>query len=419
MDKELIRQHIFEDWEYIPNLNIVNRQSFVEPEANYVVVGPRQSGKSFLLYQVIQQNMLNGIDIHDMVYINFDDERFRGMKTEQLDLILQAYGSIKPGKPMLFLDEIQNVDGWANFARRLVNQQYRVYITGSNAFMLSREMETVLGGRYMARVVMPYSFSEYLSASGVQLDLGWQYGSKRDNIIRHFNNYFNWGGYPDSLRHIDKRGWLNSLFTRIYFNDIVVRYRVRNENALRLVVHKLAESVKSPIALNRISNLVKATGVNCSPSAVMDYLKYLDEAFVIFPVTNYASKFVERETAKKYYFIDNGLLTLFINQDLSALLENMCAIELKRRHGEDVYFYNKNVEVDFFLPDKRMAIQASYRMADHSTMEREIAALVRLNAVYPLEKAIIITYEDETQLTVDGLQIDVLPLWKWMLTQDD
>ncbi len=137
--------------------------------------------------------------------INFDDERLQGMAATDLDLILQAYHSMYSGQPIFFFDEIQNVDGWANFARRLANLKYCVYVTGSNAKMLSRDIETVLGGRYLSVNVFPYSFSEFLTAVGVNIVGGWQYGRKANELQRHFRTYFEWGGFPELVNFREKR----------------------------------------------------------------------------------------------------------------------------------------------------------------------------------------------------------------------
>ena len=148
MDKEIFRTIISENQEYIGSIPLVERPLDLEEHGNYVFVGVRQAGKSYLLYQRVQQLLAEGKLLEDIVYVNFDDERLQGMAATDLDLILQAYHSMYSGQPIFFFDEIQNVDGWANFARRLANLKYRVYVTGSNAKMLSSDIETVLGGRY-------------------------------------------------------------------------------------------------------------------------------------------------------------------------------------------------------------------------------------------------------------------------------
>lgn len=415
MNKELFRAIISENQEFIGSIPLVERPLHLEESGNYVFVGVRQAGKSYLLYQRVKELLGCGINLHDIVYVNFDDERLLGMTTDDFDLILQAYYSMHGGQPIFFFDEIQNVDGWANFARRLANQKHRVYVTGSNAKMLSRDIETVLGGRYLSVYVFTYSFEEYLKAIGISVSGGSQYGRKANELQRHFRTYFEWGGFPELVNFREKRVWLNSLYNRIFFNDLVVRHKVKNEDSLRMCIRRLAESVMQPCSLNRLSNLVKSTGMPCSPSTVMEYVRYLQESCLLISLDNYASKFVDKETVKKHYFIDNGLLHLFINNPDTALLENLCAINLYKRYGKGVYYFNRNIEVDFYVPDEKLAIQASFRMSEEVTLEREIKALVALHGLYETQRNLIITYEDEGIMERDGIKIEIIPVWKWLL----
>ena len=417
MDIELFRTIISENQEYIGSIPLVERPLTLEEHGNYVFVGVRQAGKSYLLFQRMQQIMETGTDVEDIVYVNFDDERLKEMTAMDFDLILQAYHSMYEGTPIFFFDEIQNVDGWANFARRLANRKYQVYVTGSNAKMLSRDIETVLGGRYLDIKVFPYSFEEYLKANGVVLSKGWQYGRKANELQRHFRTYFEWGGFPELVNFREKRIWLNSLYNRIFFNDLVVRHKIKNEDALRLCVRRLAESVMQPCSLNRLCNLVKSTGASCSPSTVMEYVRYLQESCLLVSLDNYASKFVEKETVKKHYFVDNGLMHLFVNNPDTLLLENLCAITLYKKYGSGLYYFNKGIEVDFFVPEEGLGIQASYRMSDEATLEREMKALAALHSFKPLRQAVIITYEDEGTMEYNGLEIELKPAWKWVLEE--
>lgn len=417
MDIELFRTIIAENQEYIGDISLIERPLALEENGSYVFVGVRQAGKSYLLYQRIKQMIASGTRLEDIVYINFDDERLKDMVAMDFDLILQAYYSISDGTPVFFFDEIQNVEGWANFARRLANRKYQVYVTGSNAKMLSRDIETVLGGRYLTLHVFPYSFEEYLKANQVTRSKGWQYGRKANELQRHFRTYFEWGGFPELVNFREKRVWLNSLYSRIFFNDLVVRHKIKNEDALRLCVRRLAESVMQPCSLNRLCNLAKSTGASCSTSTVMEYVRYLQESCILISLENYASRFTEKETIKKHYFVDNGLLHLFINNPETLLLENLCAVTLYKKYERGLYYFNKNIEVDFYIPDEALAIQASYRVSDSATLEREAKALAALHSFAPLRKAMIVTYEDEGTMEYEGLQIELVPVWKWVIEQ--
>ena len=177
--KEVFRLLIREGQELIRDVELYERPFEFEGNGRYVLVGVRQAGKSYMLYKRAKQLLADGHRLEEFVYIDFDDERLIEMTSDDFDLILQAYKAVYPHKPILFFDEIQNVDGWEHFARRLANQKYTVYITGSNAKMLSRDIHTTLGGRYADEEVYPYSFAEYLEAQGIALGAEWEYGAER------------------------------------------------------------------------------------------------------------------------------------------------------------------------------------------------------------------------------------------------
>lgn len=419
MDITVLKNIIIEGQEILDHLEISSRSFEFEDSARYVFVGIRQAGKSYLLYHRARQLIAMGHDIHEMLFVNFDDERLIGMRADMLDMILQAYSSMFESRPILFLDEIQNVDGWEHFARRLANQKYQVYITGSNAKMLSRDIASTLGARYIEQRVFPYSFAEYLEANGVTIDKRWEYGSKRSQVLRLMESYFLWGGFPELLMYVNKRRWLNELYEKIILGDIILRNGIKNEQALRLAVKRLAENIKNPTSYNRLANMVKATGVSTNTATMIDYIRYCKDACLLFTLENFASKFVEKESVKKHYFVDNGLLNIFLVDSETALLENICALTLHKRACEgsdfDVYYYNKEVELDFYVPSERYGIQASFSVDNPDTEEREVNALLKFHALYGLERAEIVTYSEERVIHTPSLDIHVVPLAKWML----
>ena len=416
MDRELLRRVILEYQDVVSQISLVERPFEFEPNGNYVFVGVRQAGKSYLLYQRAQQVLRDGHELEDIVYVNFDDERISDIRKEELDLILQAHRTLSEHQPILFLDEIQNVEGWEHFVRRLANQKYRVYVTGSNAKMLSRDIATTLGGRFWMKNVFTYSFPEYLTAHNITLRKNWQSTRQQDEVAKAFNNYFCYGGYPELTDVVDKRSWLNGIFKKILFNDVVIRNKIRNDEALRMTVRRLADCVKQPTSYNRICNLVKSTGVSTNVQSVIEFVKYLRESCLIFSLENYTSKFVDKETVKKHYFIDNGLLNIFLTDPDTSLLENICAIHLYQQFGEELYYYNKDIEVDFFLPENKTAIQACYRMDESETFRREVQALVKLDRLFDLQQLLIVTRDTEDTIPLDnGKTIRVLPVWKWLM----
>lgn len=417
--KDTFRTLIREGQEEILDVELYDRPFDFEENGRYVLAGVRQAGKSYMLFKRAKQLLTEGHDINEFVYIDFDDERLIGMDSGDLDLILQAYQSVYNRTPLLFFDEIQNIMGWEHFARRLANKKYCVFITGSNAKMLSRDIETTLGGRYLSAYIYPYSFREYLEAQNIHLEKEWQYGKQRATVQQQFSTYMMWGGFPELLLYRNKRKWLNDLYEKIVLGDIIQRNKVKNELALRMIMKRLAENVMQPTSYRRLANLLTSTGIKVAVSTVSDYVRFAKEAFAIFSLDNYASKFVEKETVKKHYFVDNGLLSIFLNNGSTLLLENLCAIYLYEKYEDKLYYYNKNIEVDFFVPDEAYAIQVAYSIYGEgmtNTYDREVKALQQLDRFFPLQRMVIVTFDEEGIIEIaEGKQIEVIPAWKWLL----
>lgn len=419
MQKELLKQVILDNRKDVERQVVIRRDFPMEDFSNYVLVGVRRAGKSFLLYQQIQENLRKGISWDQMVYINFEDERLMGMDVADLNLILEVHGSISSQRPMLFMDEIQNINGWEKFARRLADNKYKVFITGSNAKMLSRDVATTLGGRYMTVNVFPYNFKEYLQANGVVSDpLYFSSTEGKGNIQRLFDEYMHFGGFPEAAALTAKRDYLNSVYQKIFLGDIAMRHNIGNTFALRMIFRKIAESLKQPLSYSRLTNIIKTTGVKVGKNTIINYVDHAQEAMLILSVKNIADNLTERETNPKYYFIDNGIISLLAIDIETSLLENLVAIELLRRYGTDdrVFFYNKNVEVDFYIPEQALAIQVSYH--PHATLDtwtRETNALCKLSARLECRRLLILTFEEENKVEVNGHSIEVVPVWKWLL----
>ncbi len=422
MDIDTLKAIIVEGQELLQEIDPIPRARELEPNARYVFVGVRQSGKSYMLYIKALKLIKEGHDIKEMLFVNFDDERLIGLKAMELDLILKAYSSLYDSKPILFLDEIQNVEGWEHFARRLANQKYLVFITGSNAKMLSKEIASTLGARYIEQYVFPFSFKEYLTACDCKIDANWIYGKKRAEVERLLNTYFQWGGFPELRLFVNKRHWLNELYEKIILGDIIQRNAIKNEQALRLAVARLAENIKNPTSINRLAAMVKATGQSTNVASIADYIKLCEDACLLFSLENYASKFVERNTVKKHYFVDNGLLNIFLTDSDTALLENLCAITLYKRGVENpeekVYFYNKEVELDFYVPSLGKGIQASYSIKNQETLDREVKALAIFHKLYGLKEAEIVTYSEKRTIETPDLTINVVPLAEWLIANE-
>lgn len=417
MDKNVIKQIILNQQDFIGRIKLQSRNVCFEENANYVLVGIRRAGKSYMLYQHIQHLVANGHSIEEMLFINFEDERISDIRKEDLYLILEAYRELFAFQPIIFLDEIQNVEGWEHFARRLADEKYRVFITGSNAHMLSREISSTLGGRYLTKEIRPFSFSEYLEYHNIHLLQHWELSPIRADVVRLFSDYFYYGGLSEVFDIQDKKSWLQSLYQKILYSDIVMRKGVRNERSLRLLIRKLADSVMQPTAIKRLQDILQGDGTKITRDTIGSYLDYLHESYLTFGISSFTDSVSQRESVKKRYFYDNGILNLFLFLPETKLLENLVAIKLYNKYGDDLYYYNKNVEVDFCVPNDGLLIQASYRIIDEATRNREIGALQKLSKFIKPQRCIIVTYDQEEIIQSNDLdvQIEVIPAYKFML----
>lgn len=416
MTKDLIKLLISEYQSYVSGVELIPRDVEFVDGLNYVFVGLRHAGKSYLMFQRIAQLIEQGHKKEEILYFNFEDDRIDSLEVKDLDLIKTCYEEMYDSRPIFFLDEIQLVDRWEKFARRLADQKYQVYITGSNAKMLSSEIATTLGGRYMIYEVYPYSLKEYLKASGIDIlekNAMFVFGKQ---IVKLTNTYFQHGGLPETVGMKETRSWMSNLFSKIFFGDLVARYRIRNDYALRVMIRKMAESVKQPLSYNRIASIVSSTGKKLSTDAAIDYIGYMTDTWLILPYENLYGKLQDKETNRKYYFTDNGLLHLFLVDANTSLLENIVAVTLRRKYGDGSYFWNsKNAEVDFVVPEEKLAVQVSYSMTDANTSKREIDGLIKLHSIQPISRMIVVTMEEENLIEKDGFHIELIPLWKWLL----
>ena len=415
MTKDTIKYLISYYQDFATNVNLTRRLYDLEPEANYVFVGLRRAGKSYLMFQRIAELIAEGHRRDEILYFNFEDDRIDTIGLADLDLIKQCYEEMYEYQPIFFLDEVQNIIGWEKFARRLADTGYRVYVTGSNAKMLSSEIATTLGGRYLVKDIYPFSFTEYSSFRGVDLSARNVEYRHKTEIARYFGEYISFGGLPDVLAMRDKRSWLSSLFTKIFFGDMVSRHQLRNPEALRLLVRKLAESVMQPTSYNRMAQVVSSVGRKVSVDTVIDYIGYMRESWLILPVENIMGKMRDKETVKKYYFIDNGILNLFILNPEAALLENLVAVTLIRRYGSGVYFYGGNVEVDFVVPEAHLAVQVCYSLVTDETRRRETQALAKFSTLFDGYECLIVMREGvEEEVVVSGTRISIVSADRWV-----
>jgi uncharacterized protein len=239
----------------------------------------------------------------------------------------------------------------------------------------------------------------------------------RADVQNQYNKYVTYGAFPELVEIRNKRAFLNSIYQTVYLGDIITRNKITNDFAIRLILKKIAESVTKPLSYNRLTNILKSSGMSIGKQTVINYVSYMTDSYLLFTLQNYAAKLVEKETSPKYYFMDTGLLGLMLLDCKSAQLENLVAIELIRRYGtENVYFFENNIEIDFYIPLDNLAIQVSMQVLDNiDTRERETRAFVKLNNFIPNAKCILITNSEEAVIDCDGINIEVIPIWKWLL----
>ena len=419
MNREFLKEVILDQKEAYLMQSFVVREYKLELNVNYCFVGIRRSGKSFLVYQLIHEYLKTGLSQRRIFYVNFEDERLLECDTSDLNIILEIAIELagKEGKPYLFLDEIQNIKGWDKFVRRLADTKYCVSITGSNSRMISREVASTLGGRYIIKHVYPYNFPTYLTALCKEDLLAGTFTARnRAQISPEYDAYAHYGAFPEILHVTSKRDFLNNIYQTIYLGDVIARNNISNDFAIRLILKKIAETVMTAISFTRLANILKGAGLAIGKATIIKYIDYIMDAYILFPVYNYAAKLLDKETSPKYYFMDNGLLSLFCPKNEAALLENLVAIELLRRYGSsNVFFYKKNVELDFYVPDENLAIQVCYSILDNfETMERETRAFIKMKKLIGNAKLLIITNSEEKELTISNLTINVVPAWKWL-----
>jgi predicted AAA+ superfamily ATPase len=421
MDKQILKQILRDNQQEIERYVVEPRDIKLGDFPCRVLVGVRRAGKSYMLYHVIQQLLAQGHKWDEMLYLSFEDERLENFDTDDFNRLLECHQEMYGKRPMLFLDEIQNIDCWHKFARRMADSQYTIFITGSNAKMLSGEINTTLGGRFLIAEVYPYSFKEYLAVHQVPTaELDTLSTEGRAKVIRCFDEYLHDGGLPAAALLPAKRNYLSSVYQKIYMGDIIARNKITNVSGIRILVRKMAESVCRPISYNRINNLLSSVGGKLSLATTIKYVEYCEDAWLLLRLRNYSSALADKESNCKYYFIDTGILGLFLIDKDAMQLENLVALQLFRIYGHDpenerVFFYNDSFEVDFYVPEAELAIQVSYSLRNEDTRKRETEALQKLPRRLPCSRRIILTYDEEETITDQHGIIEVIPTWKWLL----
>ncbi len=342
-------------------------------------------------------------------YLNFDDERLVNFELDDFQNFLTISHKSFTSKILLF-DEIQNIAGWERFVRRVFDDGYKVIITGSNAKLLSSELATHLTGRYLQIKLYPFSFVEYLQFSGIEITH--KTTEQQAEILHYFDKYLQQGGFPEFLKYNDT-DYVLQLYEDILYKDLIVRFNIKHQKALRQLALYIVTNFASPVSVSKLSQLLSFKSANTTK----DYLDYLQQVYLILECSKYDYSLKKvYSTNPKFYVIDNGLrnfLSLKFSSDNGRLLENTVFLELKRRSMNVFYYVEKNFELDFYIPEQKLAIQVAYDLTETDTMQRELKAFEHFSKKFHIDKAVIITYNTFDELKSNHLKITVLPFWYW------
>jgi len=395
--------------------NLIDRDialdKYIKTNQVVIISGVRRCGKSSLLYLIKEKMQL---DDASYCYFNFDDERIIS-GTSVLENVYNLHIEIYGREPVLFFDEIQNIDHWEKFVNRIYEKGIKVFVSGSNAKLLSSEISTSLTGRNMVLDIFPFSFSEFLRYKEKSYNIQQLTSKDKALLIKDFNQYLENGGFPLVVKESDLE-IINSYFQDILYRDIISRYKLIRVNEIRQIGLYFASNVGK---LFSYATLQEISGVK-STSSIKNYLEYYEQSYLFF----YLKKFdfsVKKQimNPKKVYTIDPAVvhrLGFNFSQNKGRVLENIVYLELLRQ-GKDVYFYSGKNECDFLIKEGIKvvsAIQVSWKL-DDVNIKREIDGLKEAMNTYHLKCGLLITTDsDETNRKNDD-SIQILPVWKWLL----
>ena len=379
-----------------------------------VVIGVRRSGKSTLCF-----NALRKAGVH-YAYANFDDERLEELETKDLDNVLQTLYKIYGKFDYLFLDEIQNIDGWPLFVNRLLRQRIHIIITGSNAKLLSTELATHLTGRHHKIELFPFSFKDWCSIKDVEYT---RLTTKNKGLLsKAYEEYFRQGGFPELISGEENpKEYISTLIDNIISQDIKKRYKIRNIDALKRLAHHILNETPTLIVKETLQNII---GIK-SERTLGNYLMYLNQTYLISTISKYSSRSRERARNEKSYAIDVAFMdkreNAFSGENLGWRLETIVYLELLRRKAvteNDIYYYQgRSAEADFVVCDgnKTLAVyQVSYDISNEKTRKREIKGCIAGAKATKCDNLFLITDQESEIIEEDGYTIQVVPIWEWL-----
>jgi uncharacterized protein len=376
-----------------------------------ILSGIRRCGKSTLLHQIMQTRK-------NYCYINFEDERLLSFRAEDFGMLDEVLMEVYGPASTYFFDEIQNVEKFETFVRRLHDSDKKIVLTGSNASLLSREFGTRLTGRYKLFEVYPFSFTEYLRFRNMVIRKESLYlAEEKANLIREFGRYIECGGMPEYLRNMDS-DYIKTLYDNILYRDIIARYSIRRQRLVRELVGILASTFTLPFTYNSLKKTLGLTNA----ITVKEYISYLSGAYLFFELLRFDYSVKKQlNSPRKIYVIDTAFSSVSgfsLSPDKGRTLENIVFIELMRR-GSEIFYYAGDQECDFILKDKKQitgAIQVCYEFTKEN-QDRETGGLLEALEKFRLTRGTILTYDQEDTLKQDGYTILIQPVWRWLLEE--
>lgn len=432
MDKQYIKTQIaMRQAEFPTDLKKRESQLPVNDGKIVTIPGVRRCGKSSRMEAVVNELLAAGVERERFLWVSFDDERLVRMTSDELDQIVEAYREMYPDVEMksvyMFFDEIQLIDGWEYFVMRLYKHYSKnIYISGSNATMLSSELKSALRGWPKEEETLPLSFREYCHFNGINTD-SWL----EDDIARlrnAFARYNNEGGFPEVVlteNPLQKVKILQTYFDTMLLKDLVEHYGLSNIEVLRYYLKRIMANLTKPTSIRAIHGDIRSRGLKVSKDDLYDWANHACAIFMFLRVPNFSKSLQKIESSQpKYYCIDNGLRDAVLlpqSDDDGKKLENTVFLELYRRHTpvDRIFYYQGRGECDFVVQrgvEIDRLIQVTWNMADEDTRRREINGLVEAAEATACRNLYIITADATEEIVLDdGTAIHVLPAWRWLL----
>jgi len=416
LEKEIMRQVVMQQKSWLTQKEKTVKREILEEILKWfddnrilVLTGLRRSGKSTLLKQIMNEKTGFG-------YVNFEDERFLNFEAKDFELLNEVLVDVYDRPQIFFFDEIQNVPKFELFVRRLQDQDKKIIITGSNASLLSRELGTRLTGRYKSFEVYPFSFTEFLSFKGIQPDDDAYYiTEKKVELLRAFTDYLVMGGLPEYLKNED-REYVKTLYDNILYRDIISRYSIKKQKVIKELVNILMTNISCPFTYNSLKNdLGLANAIT-----VKEYISYLSNSYMFFELQKFDYSIRKQlNYPKKAYMVDAAFKLIVgfnFSENKGRLLENFVFLELKRMN-QDIYYYSGKNECDFVIMDKNRVTEVLQvcHTINEGNREREISGLIEGAMEFNLKEGLILTHEQEEEITIDNIVIRIIPVLKWVL----